>query len=200
MKVIGLTGGIASGKSVISSYLKELGGYIIDADKVARDIVKPHSKAWSEIIKVFGKRVLAADGNINRALLGQIVFNDAKSLQELNEITHPEIDRIIKNQIEKFRNGMIKAPFLVIDAPLLIEFGLNAIVDEVWLVVVASETQVKRIVERDRISEEEAWQRINSQMPLEEKLKYADRIIDNNGSLQETYRQVKDYIDGVIHS
>ena len=188
--LIGLTGGIASGKSGISSLLKSRGAFIIDADKIARDVVEPHKKAWEEIVRVWGEDVLLSDLRINRSRLGSLVFGNKEELARLNNITHPEIIREIKERALENKD----APIVVVDAPLLIEAGLSSLVEEIWLVSIERENQIKRLIARDNISEKEAVKRIDSQMPLEEKKKYAHIIIDNNGSRADTEK----FVDGLL--
>ncbi|MGI6712510.1 MAG: dephospho-CoA kinase [Bacillota bacterium] len=189
MIIIGLTGGISSGKSTVSAILKELGAYIIDADAIAREVVMPGRPAWREIIHVFGAKILQEDGQINRKALADIVFQDEEARRKLNEITHPRIseerNRIIAEIAAKDEKAII-----VFDVPLLIETGMYKEVDEVWLVALPEDLQIKRLINRDKISEEEALRRISSQMPLAEKKKYAHHIIDTSGSRIDTIKQV----------
>ncbi|ADG81832.1 dephospho-CoA kinase [Thermincola ferriacetica] len=191
MKVIGLTGGIASGKSAVSSILRQLGAEVIDADVVARQVVAPGEPAWQRIVQAFGPEILKDDGNINRPLLGQIIFNDPVKRKILNEITHPEIIKSIAAEAEKYRAQNKKGQVVVIDAPLLLEVGLHKLVDEVWVIYVSPETQIERLMKRNNFTREQALARINSQMPLEEKLRFADRIINNDGSLANTRKQIE---------
>lgn len=188
---IGLTGSIASGKSTVSGFLRELGAIVIDADKVAKEIVKPGTPALKEIVKCFGKDVLNKDGSLNRKKLADMVFSDSAKLKILNEITHPRIVEKIKNTIACLEKKD-KTRLIVIDAPLLIETGLDKLVDEVWVVYVTPKTQIERLLQREKdMTHEEALKRINSQMSTDEKVKYADRVIYNNGSIVETKNQVK---------
>jgi dephospho-CoA kinase len=180
--LIGLTGGIASGKSKISLFLKSQGAIIIDADDIARHVVEPLSSAWKKIVDLWGKDVLRSDQSLDRQKLASIVFSNKDELEKLNNITHPEIIREIKERISMAPSGSL----IVLDAPLLIEAGLFEIVDYVWLVSVTEVTQIKRLMERDGLSTEEAQKRIAVQMPLEEKKKYAHVIIDNNGQWEDT--------------
>lgn len=189
MKKIGLTGGIASGKSTVSNILKELGGIVIDADIVARDIVRKGEPALKEIEKSFGKEIFNKDGTLNRKALGDIVFNDKNKLELLNRITHPKIISEI-NKILHYYKETEKANVVFIDSPLLIEMNMHYEVDEVWLVVVKKDIQIKRLMARDGISLEDALRRINSQMPLEEKKRYADIIINNCGNIEDLQNQV----------
>jgi dephospho-CoA kinase len=189
MLVVGLTGGIASGKSFVSKKLRELGAVVIDADQVAREVVKPGMPAWASIIREFGRSVLNPDGSLDRKKLGKIVFADQEKLKKLNEITHPyiirEIKRLLANCCRTGEHGIV-----VLDVPLLFEVGLDELVDEVWVVYVDPATQIRRLMERDGLSEQEAMQRISSQMPLEEKARRAHRVIDNRGTPEETVRQI----------
>lgn len=189
MKVIGLTGGIASGKSTVASYLKELGAYVIDADKIAREVVLPGGSAYLDIVKEYGEKIIEPNGEIDRAKLGSIIFHNAHARKRLNEITHPRIYHEIKRQIEK-RKKVDPMGIIVIEVPLLIETGMTEMVDEVWLVALAEDQQIKRLMERSGYTEEEAEKRIKSQMPLNKKIKFAHRIIDTAGLLKDTRRQI----------
>lgn len=189
MSVIGLTGGIASGKSLVSATLRQLGAKVVDADEVARLVVEPGTAGLAEIRQIFGDKILNHDGSLDRKALGNIVFADPAKLKMLNEITHPQIFKYFKNEIDKFLKHK-DYPALILDVPLLIESGYHRLVDEVWLVVVSKEVQVSRVMERDGISREQALQRISSQMTVEDKQKYADVIIDNSGSIEATREKV----------
>ncbi|WP_422449093.1 dephospho-CoA kinase [Thermoanaerobacterium sp. DL9XJH110] len=189
MKVIGLTGGIASGKSTVSMLLKQKGAAIIDADEIAKEIMQPGKPAWAEVVEHFGKGILREDGNIDRKKLAHIVFSDEKELETLNRITHPRIVEEIKRRLKTFREK--NESVVVVDAALLLEIGLDLLVDEVWLVAVDEKTQLERLLFREKsMGFAEALERIRAQMPLEEKLKFAHRVIDNGGSIEETKRQV----------
>jgi dephospho-CoA kinase len=189
MKVIGLTGGIASGKTTVSDILKGHGAVIIDADKISRKIFIKDSPVYKEVVKEFGNSVLKGDGEIDRKKLGNIVFNDYNKLKKLNEITHPVIIEDIKEKIEKERSiGKEKA--VILDAALLIELKLYEIVDEVWLIVVDTKTQIDRLMERDKLSYEDAANRIKSQMPIEDKMKHADFLINNCRDINTLKKQI----------
>lgn len=190
MMVIGLTGGIASGKSTISDMLRELGAAVIDADIVSRDVVSQGSIAYNRIIESFGEDILLSDGEINRKLLGNIVFSDEEKLTLLNEITHPAIIENVNNRIAVLKQQHKKV--VVVDAAILIEMGLNKHVDCVWLVLANRDTQLKRVMERDKLSSEDAWNRINAQMSNEERLKYADAIIDTTHPVEDVRNRVKE--------
>lgn len=189
MYVIGLTGGIASGKSTVSKLLKDKGAVIIDADEISRQIMMPGQPAYHEVIKKFGTKILKDKDDIDRKKLGDIVFSNTTLLKTLNQITHPAIVDEIKKRLDYYRSRSEKVA--VIDAALLLEVGLNLLVDEVWLVVVDEKTQIKRLMEREKIlTPKEAIERIKAQMPLEEKRRLADKIIDNSGDLEYTKKQV----------
>jgi len=197
MLVIGLTGGIASGKSTISSFLQELGAVIIDADALARQVVKPGKKAWLQIRKHFGSQIIKEDQTIDRKKLAEIVFNNPGERKVLNAIIHPEVIKLTRDLIKKYKQNTT-IPLIVVDAPLLIEAGMTTVVDEVWVINVDEEKQIERIMKRDKISRQKALSRISSQMPTREKLKYADRIINTNVSLEETFKQLKQIWDDII--
>ncbi|AFV12006.1 dephospho-CoA kinase CoaE [Thermacetogenium phaeum DSM 12270] len=189
-RVIGLTGGIASGKSLVSAYLRELGAQIIDADEIARRVVQPGGPVLREIVAEFGDAVLNADGTLNRKELGRIVFSDPAKLDRLNRIIHPQILAEIKMLLNKHRKSGSER-IAVLDAPLLYEVGGEGLVDEVWVVDVDYPTQLKRLMRRDNLSEEDARRRIAAQIPLEEKVRRADRVIDNRSTPEDTRRQVR---------
>ena len=188
--LIGLTGGIASGKSRISLFLKSQGAVIIDADEIARHVVEPSSSALRNIVELWGTDILKPDQSLDRQKLASIVFSNKKELEKLNNITHPEIIREIKERISREPAGSL----IVLDAPLLIESGLFTIVDYVWLVSVTETTQIKRLMKRDGMTIEEAHRRISMQMPLEEKKKYAHVIVDNNGQWEDTENFIRLYL------
>jgi len=187
--VIGLTGGIASGKSTVSSLLKGLGAYIIDVDEVGRGVVEKGEKAYNEIVDYFGEEILLPDGEINRKALGHIVFSDSNKLKKLNSITHPHIIDRVKEIIRRCKAEGIE--IVVVDAAILIEMGLHTVCDTIWLVSVDREIQLQRLMERDKYSYEEANNRIMAQLSDEKKSQYADVIIVNNGNLDELTEEVK---------
>lgn len=189
MKVIGLTGGIASGKSTVSNILREMGAYVIDADEISREIIKKGSEAWKEIIDYYGNDILLPDGEIDRKKLGNIVFADKEKLDKLNAITHPRIIQRIKEIIDAEKEkGKERA--VILDAAILIEMGLQNMVDEVWVVSIDKDKQIKRLIERDKLSYEDAMNRIRMQMPLSEKVKYADYVIDNSKDIGYIRKQI----------
>lgn len=188
MKVIGLTGGIGSGKSTVSRFLAELGAVIIDADKVGHDALKD-AAIRQEIVAAFGERVLTPAGDIDRARLGKIVFDDAEALERLNRIMQPRIHDVIKAQLEDCRERGVAV--VVLEAPLLVEAGATSIVDEVWVTAAPEPTVLKRLRERSGLSESETLARIHSQISAEERVKHADVIVDNDGSLDELKAKIE---------
>jgi len=192
--IAGLTGGIATGKSTVSSFLGEAGAVIIDADAIARDVVIKDLPAWHEIVKTFGKDVLLPDGEIDRARLGGIIFGDSSKKEILNGIVHPRVIRKVAEQIDKIQNE-IPGSIIILDVPLLIEAGMNTGLEEVILVYTPEDIQIKRLVERDKISDEEALLKIRSQMPIEKKKEFATIIIDNSGTIEETKRRALEVLN-----
>jgi dephospho-CoA kinase len=195
MHIIGLTGGIASGKSTVAKMLSQLGVPIIDADTLAREVVMPGEPAYQAIISRFGDHILNVDGTINRTLLGSIIFADSNLRHELEKITHPAIRQRVLNKLSELEKS--GATIVVYMAPLLIESGATSIVDDIWVVYVDEEMQILRLMERDGINRAQAFERINSQMPIEEKKLSGTVIIDNRGTLSETERQVMSAWEGV---
>ncbi|MEA4849676.1 MAG: dephospho-CoA kinase [Clostridiaceae bacterium] len=196
MMVIGLTGGIASGKSTISAKLKELGAAVIDGDILARDVVRKGEIAYNRIVQCFGADILLPSGAINRKKLGSIVFADKEKLALLNNITHPEIINRMKKRIQELKAEGVKA--IVVDAAMLIETGLYEYMDIVWVVAVDRETQIKRLIERDRFDYREAENRINSQLTDEARKKYADVIIDNSRPIEEVGKRLEELWNNII--
>ncbi len=185
--IIGLTGGIASGKSTISNYLRSLSLPIIDADVEARLAVEKGEPGYSKIVEHFGTEILLEDGSLNRAKLGEIVFRDEKQRAVLNGIVHPEVrNRMNKKQNEAIAEGHMT---VILDIPLLFENKLDSTVDKTILVYVDTETQISRLMDRNKLSLEQAKLRIEAQMPLQEKKALADKIIDNNGTVENSQDQ-----------
>lgn len=183
MFIIGLTGGIASGKSTVSNMLKELGLPVIDADQVAREIVEPGQRAFNDIVREFGPQVVGPDGQLDRKALGDLVFAHPNLRLKLNSITHPRLWEVFNYRMQELPADV---KIVVWDVPLLLETGMDQKVDEVWLVWVDVPLQIERLMKRDNLTEEEARQRLRAQMPIEEKMKRADRLIDNRGTVEET--------------
>ena len=191
MKVVGLTGNIAYGKTEVAKIFKDLGAKIIDADQIAREVVKPGEIAWEEIHKEFGEDILNPDRTINRLKLGEIVFNDNEKRDRINKITHPRIIERMKELIKKYKRDNVKV--VIIEATLIVEKGgLKDTIEELIVVTSDKETQIKRILERDGFKREEAISRIESQIPITEKEKHASYVIDNSGTLSETRKQVEE--------
>lgn len=188
MYLIGLTGGIASGKSTVSHMLSELGAYIVDADKLSREVTQPGKPAWQEIIKRFGSSVTKTDGTLDRNHLGQLVFADRQARADLEKITHPYIAAAAKEAIAAAAER--GCAVIVLDAPLLIEAGWHTKVDAVWVVYVNEQTQLARLMARDKSDERAARARMNAQLALKDKLKYADLVIDNNDGIENTKKNV----------
>lgn len=188
--IIGLTGNIGSGKSTVSRRLAELGAEVIDTDCVARDVVAPGTPGLEKVVREFGPEVLGSSGELDRAVMASIVFNNPGARASLEAIIHPEVFRAVGQKTSDYREGRGNTPLLVVEVPLLIEAGMNGMMDEIWVVTVSPEAQVKRVMARSGLSREDVLKRIKAQMPQEEKLKYADRVIDNSGSVEETIRQV----------
>ncbi|GIN91790.1 dephospho-CoA kinase [Siminovitchia terrae] len=191
--IVGLTGGIASGKSTVSKLLEERGFAIVDADIAARKVVEPEEKAYREIVETFGNEILLEDGSLDRARLGSIVFQNEEERKKLNGIVHPAVRKKMKDwQAEAVEAGK---QTVILDIPLLYESKLTHLVEKTIVVFVNKETQLERLMERNAFTEEEAISRIASQMPLQEKVKMADAVIDNNGSMEETERQLEQLIE-----
>lgn len=188
--IVGLTGGVASGKSLVSEELERLGAIIIDADSIAREIASPGTDVYGAIVREFGRGILAPDGSIDRRALGSIVFSDPGKLKRLNLITHPPIMRRIVEELEACGKKH-PASVIVVDAPLLIEVGLHRSMDKVIVVYTDEDKQLERLKKKSGLTEEEAKNRINAQLPLSRKLEYADYVIDNNGTLEETLKEAQ---------
>ena len=188
MKVLGLTGGIGSGKSMVASMFAKLGADVIDADRLAREVVEPGQPALEEIATAFGRDILLPDGRLDRGKLGRIIFADPVARRRLNAITHPRIRERMEAEIAAHGS---QPGVLIVDIPLLYENDRTRAVEAVIVVWVDQQTQLRRLNERDGLSAEEARQRIGAQMPLDEKRARADAVIDNNGSRENTRRQVE---------
>jgi len=188
-KVIGITGGIASGKSSISQYIREFGFTVIDADLASRAVVEPGQEAYTEIISAFGEELLLPDQSIDRTKLGAIIFHDEEKRLLLNKIVHPAVRKWMLAQKEAaFQKGQ-RTVFM--DIPLLFESKLTYMVDKTILIYVEADVQVARLMTRNQLSEADAMARINSQMPLSEKVALADATVDNNGPLETTKLQTQ---------
>ena len=190
MLVAGLTGSIATGKSTVSGILKELGAFIVDADRAAHEVVLPGTKAFNEIVRIFGKEILQISGEIDRERLGRIIFNDSAMRSILEEVVHPEVVRSMDEQISSIKSGFPDA-VVILDVPLLIETGMYKGVSEVIVVYCPEDMQITRLMVRDKISREDALVKVRAQISIEEKRRYASQLIDNSASKDNTRKQVK---------
>ena len=189
LKVIGVTGGIGSGKSVVSRIMKDLGAVVIDADSIARAVTMKGGKALEELTDYFGRDILDGNGDLNRKALADVVFKDPVKRHALESITHRHIVSRILDSVENIRNSG-KADIVVIDAPIPVKHGFMDTADEVWVVTAEKETRIKRSMERSGYTYEEALDRINSQMKDEEYLQGADEVLGNDGSIEELEKSI----------
>lgn len=188
-RIIGLTGSISTGKSTVTNYLKEKGYQVIDADEITHELMKKGNPNYNQIVKHFGNSILANDYEIDRKKLSKLVFSNEDELKTLNNLTHPNIFNRIKKNIE-----ISDEKIIFLDIALLIEFikeeKWNIPLDEIWLVYVNRDIQLKRLIKRNNFSQEEANSRINAQMNIDEKIKYADFILYNDRDLEYLYEQI----------
>lgn len=191
--VIGLTGGIASGKSTVSSMFTDMGITVIDADIEARLAVEPGEKAYNDVVSQFGAGILLEDGRIDRPKLGSIIFNNEEKRLLLNSIVHPAVRERMAIKRQEAEAADEKA--VVLDIPLLFESKLTGLVEKIIVVYVSEHTQLERLMERNGFSEEEALSRIKSQMPLKDKVDLADAVIDNGGSIEQSRQQLMDILN-----
>ncbi|MEK3890427.1 dephospho-CoA kinase [Bacillus sp. FSL K6-3431] len=191
-QVIGLTGGIASGKSTVSNMLNDLGFTIVDADLAARAVMVPGEKAYTQTVDSFGKGLLLNDGEINREKLGSIIFHDEEKRKLLNSIVHPAV----RQKMNEWKETAIAKgkQTIIYDVPLLFESNVTHLVGKVILIYVNEAVQLERLMDRNKLTELEAKARITSQLPLREKLKLADAVIDNNDSIEKTRLQIEKLI------
>lgn len=190
MLIVALTGGIATGKSVVADILEQMGCYIHHADKIAHQLMEPQKPAWNRIVNHFGQKILNKNKTINRKRLGAIVFNDEKERNFLNRILHPLVLKKKKEVIQNIQKRRSHKIF-VSEAALTLEAGFGSFFDKIVVVYCRPEIQIKRLMERDQTGREQAIKRINAQMPPGDKLKYADYIIDTSGSLSQTVEQTE---------
>ncbi|MCM8771058.1 MAG: dephospho-CoA kinase [Candidatus Omnitrophica bacterium] len=188
---IGLTGSWGTGKTTVAGMFKRLGAKVIDADKIAHRLIQPHTLIYQKLISVFGKKILKKNCTaIDRKKLARIVFSKKTFLTKLNKIIHPEVIRTIKERIKKDKSKII-----ILDAPLLIETGLDEIVDKLIVVKTSRDKQINRLKEKTGLSKKEISKRISYQLPLSYKIKKADFVIDNNGRREDTFVQVRQIWD-----
>jgi len=189
MLILGLTGGIASGKSLVARELAGLGVQVIDADEIAHQVMEDEH-VRQEIADIFGHRIFRADGSIDRRALGEIIFSDEGLRERLNFIVHPKVTQEIEKQIDLIRQNNFQA-IVVLDVPLLIESGLHRLADKLIVVSADENTQIQRLMQHRGLTYEQAVSRIKAQLPMREKIKLADYVIDNNGVPGETANKVK---------
>ncbi|MCX7912637.1 MAG: dephospho-CoA kinase [Dehalococcoidales bacterium] len=189
MKVIGLTGGIGTGKSTVGKFLAELGAEVFDLDKVGHEVLQKGSPAYEGLVRRFGREILGENGEIDRNRLSQFVFGDQKALEELNSIVHPVIDGIVIKRIEECRRRGVSV--VVLEAAALIESRKTFLVDEIWVTTAPEDVVLRRLSERSGYSEAEARKRISAQLSQEERIRHADVVIDTNCSLEELKSRVR---------
>ncbi len=190
-KVIGLTGGIASGKSTASDYIRSLGFEVLDADVYARKVTERDSAGYHKIIEAFGTDILDGNKEIDRRKLGEIIFNDPEERKKLNSISHPEIRRMMNADQDEF----VKQNHVFLDIPLLFENGLDKKCDITITVYVTKENQLERLMVRNELSKKDAVSRVNSQMSLDEKKNLSDYVFDNNNDQKELYEQIDKFVE-----
>jgi dephospho-CoA kinase len=188
--VLGITGGVATGKTTVTELFRKLGARTVSADEIARQVIDVGMPAADEVAREFGPRVITPDGSIDRGELARIVFRDPEARRKLDAITHPRIIRILEERVRAFRESAAEGDVLAVEIPLLIECGLQWLVDKVIVVAAEQETQMSRLTTRG-FSTEEASLRIAAQAPIEEKMRVADWVIRTDGDLDETERQVE---------
>ena len=187
--ILGITGNIASGKSLVAEAFARHGAALVDADQLARQIVAPQSPVLQQLVTLFGAAILLENGELNREKLGEIIFADSAARQELNRITHPAIAELAIGRLQMLKSKP-GVPLIVYEAPLLFEAGAEGRVDQVLVVSIEPEIQLQRLMARDGLDEAAAKQRVDAQMPQQEKLARADYVIDNSGSVEDVLRQV----------
>ena len=191
MRVIGLTGGIGTGKSLVAHMLGELGAEVIDADRIGHEAYTPHTPVWKEVVQAFGEEILQPSGEIDRKRLGSIVFSDPKELARLNSIMHPRMAEMIHQRVVELEGQ--GAETVVVEAAVLVEAGWDKLpwVDEVWVTRSDEEQVVARIKERNNLPDEEIRKRIGSQLPFEERSRNAQVVVDNSGAIDELKEAVE---------
>lgn len=196
MILVGLTGGVATGKSTVANMFKKCGGVVVDADELAREVVQPGKPAWREIVRTFGRRILKLDRTIDRHALGAIVFHDKKNLRRLERIIHP---RVAREQIRLTKQAVKNDPKAVViyDVPLLFEAGIEKRVDKTVVVTSDRETQIRRLKKRNGFTRAEALRRIRSQMPLAMKRLRADYVLDGTKNRESLSRDVRRLFEGL---
>ena len=190
MKIIGLTGGIGSGKSTVSQFLKELGATIINADKVGHQVLESNTEIRQQVIATFGRQIVKPDGEIDRGKLGEIVFGNPERLARLNQLMHPKISETVKVQLEQYQRQGVAV--VVVEAPLLAEADWTSMVNEVWVTVASEATVLRRLEQRMGLSQSQALTRIRCQLPSKERAKHADVVINTDLGLDELKIKVQE--------
>ena len=183
--ILGVTGTFGSGKSTVANMFKSFGAELIDADKIAHRVIRPGSEIYKKIINAFSRSILKKNKTIDRKKIAKVVFKDKKLLQKLNRIIHPEVIKIIENQICASTKEIV-----VLDAPLLIEAGLERLVDKLIVVSIHKKKQIERALKKASLSEADILKRIKAQIPLKDKIRLADFVIDNSSTIGKTRKQV----------
>jgi len=192
---LGLTGSFGSGKTTISNFFKDRGAIIIDADAIAHEIMQPGTDAFQAVIKTFGTQYLKSDGTLDRRKLGAYVFKHPEALERLEKIIHPLVRKREMELLEAYKDK----PFVVLSVPLLYEKGLEKYVDKVAIVTISNASRYERLTKNYRLSREEIDERLKNQIPQEEKVQRSDFIIDNNGSLEQSRKQVDRLLEKLVH-
>jgi dephospho-CoA kinase len=189
MKVIGITGGIGSGKSTVTQCLAQLGAVVIDADRVGWEAYMPGTEVWHEVVAEFGQQVVAENGEIDRKKLGQIIFNNPALRERLNRIMHPRMYKMMEKKIETYHEQGVQ--IVVLEAAVLIEANWTPLVDQLWVTVSSESVVLERLKKQRGMTEEQILSRIRSQLSIEERKKYADEVIQNDGDLEEMKEKIK---------
>jgi dephospho-CoA kinase len=190
MKVIGLTGGIGSGKSTVAKLLAEMGAVVMDADKVGHEVFQPGTEGWKDVVNTFGSEILTDYGEINRKKLAEIVFNNPEALSKLNQIIHPRAHDLVKSRLNDYRKQGVEV--VVLEVVLLIEAKWTDLVDEVWVIIASEDKVVNRLKQQRGMSKEEILVRISSQMSNDERVKYADVVIRNDDDIDKLKLNIKE--------
>ncbi len=196
MKIIGLTGGIGSGKSTVARFLAGFGAVVLNLDEIGHDVQKKNTDTYKKLVEAFGKEIVAVNGEIDRPKLGQIVFKDKRALARLNDIVHPAIDAVVFDKIAEYKQKGVKV--VVLDVAAILDTGKKAMVEEIWVTVAPKETIIRRLRERSGYTRKEAEERINSQISDTERIKNADVVIDTDCSLEELKTRVKTEWDKLL--
>ncbi|MFC1912876.1 dephospho-CoA kinase [Chloroflexota bacterium] len=195
MKIIGLTGGIGSGKSSVAQFLAELGAVILDTDRVGHEALEQDTEAWQEVVAVFGRQILTPVGEVDRKKLGDLVFSNPEALVRLNQIVHPRIGEVVQAQLEEYRRQGVSV--VVLEVPLLVETSGMAMVNQIWVTVASEPVVLSRLEARSGLSRQQSLARICSQISNEERVKHADVIIHNDGTLDELKDRVVELWQGL---